>query len=129
MEKINSSIAIASEYLSINFFLSAYLLLTKQTTIMTKGGAVYILTNKNNNILYTGVTNNLSVTMYQHKFNNYQIAFTSRYSVNKLVYYKGFHSILEAIAEEKRIKFESRKKKIVLVETENPNWEDLSSQF
>ena len=67
--------------------------------------------------------------MYQHKFKNYHIAFTSRYSVNKLVYYKGFHSIIEAIAEEKRIKSGSRKNKIILVETSNPNWEDLSGQL
>ena len=96
---------------------------------MTKGGAVYILTNKNNNVLYTGVTSNLPVRMYQHKFKNYHIAFTSRYSVNKLVYYKGFDSIVEAITEEKRIKSGSRKNKIILVETSNPNWDDLSSQL
>jgi putative endonuclease len=95
---------------------------------MTKGGAVYILTNKNNNVLYTGVTTNLPVRMYQHKFKNYHIAFTSRYSVNKLVYYKDFYSIIEAITEEKR-KSGPRKQKMILIETSNPNWDDLSNQL
>ena len=96
---------------------------------MTKGGAVYILTNKNNNVLYTGVTSNLPVRMYQHKFKSYHIAFTSRYSINKLVYYKDFYSIIEAITEEKRIKSGPRKQKMILIETSNPNWDDLSNQL
>ena len=96
---------------------------------MTKRGAVYILTNRNNNVLYTGVTSNLPVRMYQHKFKNYHIAFTSRYSVNKLVYYKDFYSIIEAITEEKRIKSGPRKQKMILIETSNPNWDDLSNQL
>jgi len=96
---------------------------------MTNGGAVYILTNNYNNVLYTGVTSNLPVRMYQHKMKIYQIAFTSRYNVNKLVYYKTFDSFIEAVAEEKRIKADTEKKKIVLVETTNPDWNDLSEQM
>ena len=92
---------------------------------MEKGGAVYILTNKYNNVLYTGVTSNLKSRIYEHKIKKYPKSFTARYNINKLVYYCGFHSIEEAIAEEKRIKGGSRNKKIELIESLNPNWNDL----
>lgn len=96
---------------------------------MERGGAIYILTNKNNSVLYTGVTSNLKNRILEHKEKKYPNSFTSKYNINKLVYYKGFHNIEEAIAEEKRIKAGSRKKKIALVENTNPKWEDLSNQL
>lgn len=96
---------------------------------MERGGAIYILTNKNNNVLYTGLTSDLKSRLLEHKEKKYPNSFTSKYNLNKLVYYKGFNSIEEAIAEEKRIKGGSRKKKIELIESINPKWKDLSKQL
>lgn len=96
---------------------------------MERGGAIYILTNKNNNVLYTGLTRDLKSRLLEHKEKKYPNSFTSKYNLNKLVYYKGFNSIEEAIAEEKRIKGGSRKKKIELIESINPKWKDLSKQL
>ena len=92
---------------------------------MERGGAVYIITNKSNTTLYTGVTSNLKVRIYEHKEKSSPKSFSAKYNTNKLVYYKGFSLIEEAIAEEKRIKGGSRKKKIQLIESINPNWNDL----
>jgi len=92
---------------------------------MKKGGHVYIITNKTHTVLYTGVTSSLSSRIYDHKNKRYPNSFSARYNVNKLVYYKAFHSIEEAIFEEKRIKGGSRKKKIELIEKDNPKWIDL----
>jgi len=92
---------------------------------MQKGGAVYILTTKKNTVLYTGVTSELYMRIVEHKEKKYANSFTSRYNINKLVYFEGFHSIEEAIAREKQIKAGSRQKKIVLIESMNPDWNDL----
>ena len=92
---------------------------------MKRGGAVYILTNKNNNVLYTGVTSDLKKRIYEHKNKIYSTSFTNKYNINKLVYYEAFHSIEEAIAREKQIKGGSRDKKIKLIEDLNPDWNDL----
>ncbi|MFB6318222.1 GIY-YIG nuclease family protein [Saccharicrinis sp. FJH54] len=96
---------------------------------MERGGYVYILTNKNNKVLYTGVTSDLSKRIFEHKNKLYITSFASRYNISKLVYFKGFTSMEEAIFEEKRIKSGSRIKKIKLIESLNPEWEDLSNQF
>jgi putative endonuclease len=79
---------------------------------MERGGYVYILSNKNNTVLYTGVTSNLLKRIYEHKSKLFPNSFTSKYNINKLVYYNGFSTIDEAILEEKRIKGGSRLKKI-----------------
>ena len=92
---------------------------------MERGGYVYMLTNKNNNVLYTGVASKLRERIYQHKTDYYPHSFTARYKVHKLVYYEGFDSIVEAIAREKQIKAGSRKKKIDLINKMNPEWKDL----
>ena len=96
---------------------------------MEKGGAVYILTNKYNKVLYTGVTSHLKARLAEHKGKKYKTSFTAKYNVYKLVYYKGFHHIEDAIAEEKRIKGGSRNQKIKLIESRNPTWDDLSSKL
>ncbi len=83
------------------------------------------MTNPNNSVLYTGVTSNLFVRVHEHKTGKYINAFTSKYNCQKLVYHKGFATIEEAIAEEKRIKAGSRQDKIVLIESLNPEWRDL----
>lgn len=89
---------------------------------------VYMLTNKTNTVLYTGVTNNLERRLYEHK-NKLIAGFTSKYNVNKLVYYSSTSDINDAIAFEKRIKGWRRSKKNVLVETQNPDWKDLSETW
>ena len=85
---------------------------------------VYIITNPVNSVLYTGVTNNLSKRIADHR-NKTGSSFTKKYNISKLVYYESFPRILDAIAAEKKIKAGSRTKKIKLVESINPQWEDL----
>ena len=92
---------------------------------MNYGGCVYILTNKNKTVLYTGVTVDLKTRINEHKNKLFPKSFTSRYNCNKLVYYEGFHRIEDAIFREKQIKSGSRKKKISLIESINPEWQDL----
>ncbi|MGA1861994.1 GIY-YIG nuclease family protein [Deferribacter thermophilus] len=91
---------------------------------MEKQGYVYILTNKTNTVLYTGVTSNLTKRIYEHRTGAVE-GFTKKYNVKKLVYYEVFSDIEEAIKREKQIKGGSRAKKIALIESINPNWEDL----
>jgi putative endonuclease len=85
---------------------------------------VYITTDKNNNVLYTGVTNNLARRIYEHKHELID-GFTKRYHVNKLVYYECCDYINNAIDREKAIKGLLRSKKIELIESNNPNWDEL----
>lgn len=82
------------------------------------------MTNEFNSVLYTGVTNNLKKRVFEHKEKN-KTGFTSKYNVNKQVYYQHFTNINDAIAREKQIKGGSRKKKIQLIEELNKKWEDL----
>ncbi|MFH1051289.1 MAG: GIY-YIG nuclease family protein [bacterium] len=86
---------------------------------------IYIMTNKNNTVLYTGVTNDLGRRMYEHK-NKLHEGFTKKYNINKLVYFEIFERIDDAIAREKQIKAGSRKKKEELINCINSEWKDLS---
>lgn len=86
------------------------------------------MTNKYNRVLYTGVTSNLLRRVTEHKEKIVE-GFTSRYNVNKLVYYEEFTTMEEAIAREKQIKGGSRKKKMDLIKSKNPNWKDLYDEF
>ena len=95
---------------------------------MEKGGYIYILTNKSNTVLYTGVTNILYNRIYEHK-HKLSKSFTSRYNIDKLVHFETFPSIEEAIQREKQIKAGSRKNKIELIERENKAWRDLYSEI
>ncbi len=88
-------------------------------------GTVYILSNKNHTVLYTGVTSNLFVRIQQHISKYYKDSFTSKYNVDKLLYYKHYEYIELAIAEEKRIKGGNRQQKIDLINNLNPIWTDL----
>ena len=92
---------------------------------MPKKGYVYIATNKNNTVLYTGVTSHLKNRMDNHKNKKYKKSFTARYNVNKLVYYEKTESIDAAHKREKQIKAGTRKKKIDLINSINPEWKDL----
>lgn len=85
---------------------------------------VYILTNKKNRVLYAGVTNSLFHRASQHREKKVE-GFTKRYNVTKLVYYETFDDIRDAIAREKQIKAGSRRKKIELINSVNPEWRDL----
>jgi putative endonuclease len=91
---------------------------------MYKQYCVYIVTNKNNGVLYTGVTNNLKRRIFEHKQKLVE-GFTKKYNVEKLVYYEVFNDIKNAIAREKQIKGGSRQKKMDLVNHMNPTWCDL----
>ena len=85
---------------------------------------VYLLANKHNNVLYTGVTNDLIRRVYEHK-NKLVAGFTQKYNVDRLVYFEVCGSIVVAIEREKQIKGRSRKKKQDLINTLNPEWDDL----
>ncbi len=89
---------------------------------------IYLMTNNSNNVIYTGVTSNLKKRVYQHKKKIIK-GFTSKYKINKLVYYEIFKDAYTAISREKKIKGGSRKKKIELIENFNPNWDDLYEEI
>ena len=87
---------------------------------------VYLLTNKMNTVLYTGVTNNLERRLYEHCHPLTKEHFTAKYRVNKLVYFEYTTDVKAALAREKEIKGWTRAKKNALVEKTNPMWRDLS---
>ncbi|WP_262710295.1 GIY-YIG nuclease family protein [Mucilaginibacter psychrotolerans] len=89
------------------------------------GGCVYIMTNKYNSVLYTGVSSELISRVWDHKNKTYPKSFTARYNCYKLVYYCFYTHIEEAIAIEKVIKGSSREYKKQLVNAMNPEWKDL----
>jgi len=91
---------------------------------MKKCPAIYIMANKKYGTLYAGVTSNLIKRIYQHK-NGLTPGFTQRYDCKHLVYYELHEDMVNAIAREKQIKAGSRKKKIALIESMNPDWLDL----
>jgi len=86
------------------------------------------MTNKNNGVLYTGVTSNLFKRVSEHK-EKVIAGFTSRYNITKVVYYEEYETMPEAIAREKQIKGGSRQKKIDLINGKNPEWKDLYEDF
>jgi putative endonuclease len=85
---------------------------------------VYIMTNKSKT-LYTGITNDLLRRVYEHK-QKLVPGFTSKYNITKLIYFNETSDVNEAIALEKKIKGWTRAKKIALIESQNPEWKDLS---
>ena len=95
---------------------------------MEKLYCVYIMTNKKNTVLYTGITSNLNKRIYEHKENLVE-GFTKKYNVHKLVYYEVFNDVEGAISREKQIKAGSRNKKIKLISSLNPEWKDLYTEL
>ena len=83
------------------------------------------MTNKNNTVLYTGVTSDIVSRVIEHKEHHFPASFTSKYKCHKLVYFRFYKSIEEAIEQEKYIKGKSRAYKISLIEESNPKWNDL----
>jgi predicted GIY-YIG superfamily endonuclease len=86
--------------------------------------AVYMMTSKKNGVIYTGVTSNLAQRVYQHKMQVIE-CFTKKYNCKLLVFYEIYDGMAYAIAREKIIKGGSRRKKIALIESMNPDWNDL----
>ncbi len=86
---------------------------------------VYILTNESRT-LYTGVTNDLELRVYQHK-QKLIPGFTAKYNISRLVYFETIQDVHAAIAREKQIKGWLRRKKVALIESMNPQWKDLST--
>ena len=95
---------------------------------MDRSYYVYLLTNWNNRVIYTGVINNLERRLYEHK-NKRVGGFTKKYNIDKLVYFEGTSDIESAIMREKEIKVWRREKKNRLVCSTNSGWHDLSKEW
>jgi putative endonuclease len=95
---------------------------------MMKEYYVYILTNWNNKVMYIGVTGDLQRRLYEHK-NELADGFTKQYHVHKLVYFEQTTDVHVALEREKQLKKWTRAKKNWLVETINPEWNDLSTDW
>ena len=91
-------------------------------------GWVYIMTNKRNGTLYVGVTADLRRRVWEHR-EKAADGFTKRYGLNRLVHAERHDDIRDAIHREKRIKHWSRKQKLVLIESQNPEWKDLTDHL
>ena len=90
---------------------------------------VYMMTNKYNNVLYTGVTNDLARRVYEHRNHLLRDSFTARYHSTKLVYFESTEDVRSAIQREKQIKSWNRTRKDTLVESQNPTWNDQYSMI
>lgn len=95
---------------------------------MSKQYYVYLMTNKNNSVLYTGITNDLKRRVYEHK-EKLVNGFTKKYNVSKLIYYEMLEDPENAVLREKKIKAGSRQKKIDLINSMNKEWHDLYEQI
>jgi len=95
---------------------------------MNKQYYIYIMTNKRNNVIYTGVTNDLKRRVFEHK-EKLVDGFTKKYNITKLVYYEVYEDVEEAILREKEIKGGSRAKKLTLIEGMNNQWKDLYDEI
>ena len=89
---------------------------------------VYILTNKTDNVIYIGVTNDIKRRCKEHCLEQID-GFTKKYHVHKLVYFEEYSEIKDAITREKSLKKWVRSKKNYLVETKNPEWSNLAEDF
>ena len=89
---------------------------------------VYVLTNRKRGVLYTGMTNDLERRVYEHR-EKLIPGFARKYNLTKLVYFEEITDVNAAIKREKQIKGWLRKKKIALIESRNPNWNDLSEEW
>ena len=96
--------------------------------MVSKQPAVYILASKRNGTLYIGVTSNLIKRIWEHK-NNLVQGFTKQYNVHDLVWYERHENMESAIAREKMLKEWKRIWKLELIESSNPDWNDLYSKI
>jgi putative endonuclease len=88
---------------------------------------VYIVASRTGT-LYIGMTNNIERRMWEHKSGEFE-GFASKYHCNRLVYYESFDEVITAINREKQLKGWVRRKKIALIESINPRWEDLAEKW
>jgi len=95
---------------------------------MSKQYDVYIITNRNNRVLYAGITHDLKRRVYEHK-EKLRDGFTKKYNVSKLVYYEVFEDPEDAILREKKIKAGSRQRKVDLIQLMNKEWRDLYEEI
>ena len=102
--------------------------LRKRTAMRLRRYYVYILTNRHNTVLYTGMTNDITRRMTEHKAGTVE-GFSKRYSLKKLVYLEEFSEVREAIAREKQLKNWHRDWKLNLIRQENPQMKDLSASW
>ena len=84
-----------------------------------------MVTNKNNSVIYVGVTSALRARIWEHKTKFYPKSFSAKYNCDKIVWYECFSSIEEAIFREKQLKAGSRKQKEDLINEKNSEWKDL----
>lgn len=89
-------------------------------------GYTYITTNKNKTVLYVGATNDIERRMNEHKHRVYNNSFTKRYNCDILVYFEVFDNAKDAFAREKQLKAGNRKRKEELIDSINPEWNDLA---
>lgn len=89
---------------------------------------LYIITNKKEGVLYIGVTNNIERRMFEHK-NKLVKGFSSKYNLDKLVYFETYQYIEDAVKREKNMKKWKRDWKIKLIVKKNPTWKDLSEEW
>ena len=111
-------------YKGIAFYYVALKRIHIITTTVKTHYYVYIVTNKHNTVRYVGVTNDLKRRIHQHKTKQ-AYSFTKKYNADMLVYYETSEDVKATIAREKQLKGGSRKKKIDLIESCNPEWQDL----
>jgi len=90
---------------------------------------VYILSNTNHTVFYTGLTSDIERRVWEHQNKIYATAFTKKYNITKLLYYEVFHSKDDAYYREKQLKKFNRTKKFNIISAMNPNWIDLSINF
>ena len=90
---------------------------------------VYIATNKSNKVLYTGITNNIQRRENEHRNKINKNSFTSKYNINKVVFYELYGDVYRAIEREKQIKKGSRQRKLDLIKEMNPSWRNLTRDF
>ncbi len=93
-----------------------------------RGAYVYLMMNKGNTVIYTGVTSDLKKRVYEHR-NHLVDGFTKRYRVCKLVYFECYTAMEEAILREKQIKAGSRWRKMSLIQSSNPTFRDLYNEL
>jgi len=98
------------------------------TTMLTRQFYVYILTNKAQTVLYTGITNDLKKRIWEHN-SGLGSKFAGRYGVSRLVYFEVFEDTYEAISREKQIKAGPRRRKVALIEKANPRWRNLAGDL
>ena len=95
---------------------------------MQKNGYIYIMTNRQHRVLYTGVTSDLTKRISEHKYHRVK-GFTKKYNCDKLIYFEDCGGIEQAILREKQVKGGSRKSKVELITALNPEWRDLSNRI